>query len=160
MQLKAVGGAEAWDYERRRILHECRILADLCGNVSETTELGSGRRVFSSALFDHVSPSSNGEVLYLLWKALYTESHLHTSCQFRPVRGRILAGYMTPPRVRTLEIAKQQEIPDYTRVESIYGNKIDLSKQPVQKGNEEIVISMSDNSKDFCYTAVTNPEKQ
>ena len=67
---------------------------------------------------------------------------------------------MTPPRVRILEIAKQQEIPDYTRVESIYGNKIDLSKQPVQKGNEEIVISMSDNSKDFCYTAVTNPEKQ
>ena len=96
----------------------------------------------------------------MLWKALYTESHLHTSCQFRPVRGRILAGYMTPPRVRILEIAKQQEIPDYTRVESIYGNKIDLSKQPVQKGNEEIVISMSDNSKDFCYTAVTNPEKQ
>ena len=57
------------------------------------------------------------------------------------------------------ELLQHQEIADYTDVMSVYGDHVDLSHQPLQKGIEQAVEFISDTAKPFCFTAVTNPNE-
>ncbi len=52
-----------------------------------------------------------------------------------------------------------EEIKDLTRVPTIDGNYIDITKYPTPFGYEDILIIINDNTKDFTYTSVTIPSK-
>ena len=50
------------------------------------------------------------------------------------------------------------EISDRSKVPDVFGNTVDLTCYPLQKGFEDICIFISDIEKDFTYTAISLPE--
>lgn len=52
-----------------------------------------------------------------------------------------------------------EEIVDMTRVPDMFGNYVNLTRCPISKGFEDVVIFVNDSSKDFTYTAMSFPEE-
>jgi hypothetical protein len=74
----------------------------------------------------------------------------------KPVIGFTTGVYHERPENGGYVLFKQQQIKDIRKVESVYGEEIDLTKQPLKKGIEEILQLVCDDSKKFTYAAVTN----
>lgn len=88
--------------------------------------------------------------------ALGEEEGTHHLSMSTPVAGFTTPSYSEDTRNGGYVLLKTQQIHDMTAVESIYGHQINLTKQPLQSGIEDILIFISDSSKPFCYTAVTD----
>jgi hypothetical protein len=51
------------------------------------------------------------------------------------------------------------EIKDRTRVPTVYGDTLDLTRYPLRYGHEDVVQFVSDTSREFCFSSVTFPDE-
>lgn len=51
------------------------------------------------------------------------------------------------------------QIEDMTRVPTVYGREVDLTRQPFVKGFDDIYMHISDPEKAFCFTALSIPSE-
>lgn len=79
--------------------------------------------------------------------------------------GKMIKGYTTKephedPAMGGYYLLKNDVIiKDIEKVPTIYDDYEDLSKQPIRKGFEEVVIFISDESEEMCYSAITNKKE-
>ncbi len=52
-----------------------------------------------------------------------------------------------------------EEIKDRTKVPTVYGDTIDLTRYPIPRGYEDVAMFISDPKLDYTFTAVTDPAK-
>lgn len=52
-----------------------------------------------------------------------------------------------------------QKITDITKVDTIYGNTIDISKCPFCRGFDDIIIFINDEKRHFCFTSLSFPNE-
>jgi hypothetical protein len=52
------------------------------------------------------------------------------------------------------------EIKNRSKIPTVYGDYADLSKYPMPKGYEDVVMFISDDSKEFTFTSLTIPEEE
>jgi hypothetical protein len=51
------------------------------------------------------------------------------------------------------------EIADRTRVPTVYGDTVDLTRYPLRGGHEDVVQFVSDTAREFCFSSVTFAEE-
>ncbi len=77
-----------------------------------------------------------------------------------PVTGYTAVYPVEDPKNRGYSLLRPAcEISDRSKVPDVFGNTVDLTCYPLQKGFEDICIFISDIEKDFTYTAISLPEE-
>ncbi len=51
------------------------------------------------------------------------------------------------------------EFSDASKVPTVYGGTVDLTRYPIPRGYEDVVMYISDQSKDYVFTALSEPER-
>jgi len=78
-----------------------------------------------------------------------------------PLAGFTPSNPIATPDTRGYSLIKPgTEIEDRTKVPTVYGDFVDLTRYPTPKGYEDVVQFISDPSKDFVFTSVTIPEER
>ena len=76
-----------------------------------------------------------------------------------------LAGFTFPQRLEDPAgrgyslLQPNVEIKDRTRVPTVYGDTLDLTRYPLRYGHEDVVQFVSDTSREFCFSSVTFPDE-
>lgn len=156
---------ECWDFKKidgddsKTSLHLTMDLVPEDGEVEKIIQIRSGEPVMYT---NHIIRGFSGKASFGNHPNIQCSEDTGTAFldMTPPIIGFTAPAPIDIPENKGYSLLKPGvEFSDETKVPTVYGNTVDLTRYPIPRGYEDVVMYISDQDKDFTFTALSEPKR-